>query len=251
MKQLTLTLVGINKKMKELTINIPDKIRVSFKWQRNIYFAIGLLLISGGINILSSNWFFVFIGILSENFLNKSIGGWDIIIGIFLILLGILIVYFGIISARILKHDSKKVDELRELIDYDKIRNILSQIKNYHYYLSDQSSYLYLIQHFLEKPENMFLSKTINEKAQNLKKRLDEYSSFRTTNFFVYPSNQTRQNPSYGLQPRMDINKELQVFNQTTEDKLNEIRTELIHKTEIVEQALTDLILKIKQKLGK
>ena len=98
--------------------------------------------------------------------------------------------------------------------------------------------------------ENTFLTASIAEKGKALHDKLNSYLVFRATNYFVYPSNQTQPNPTYGLQHGLDINKELQNYDQKKADRLEAIRNELIQKIEEVETALTDSILTAKNKLG-
>lgn len=236
--------------MKTITVEILEKVKLSFKWQRNIYFTAGLLLLSGGINILSNNWFFVILGFLSEELLNKPLGALDIILGVILIIVGLYIVRLGIIAIKIQRHDLTKASEFKELAMYEHTRNILNQISNYQFYFSEEDSHLYNIQHFFEKTENLFISRAINKEGKELRDKLNDFLAFRALNFFVYPSNQTQPNPSYHLRPGMEYRKELPNFNQATEDRLELLRIELSGKSQEVDNSLNKLILVFKNKLG-
>ena len=237
--------------MRKLSLNLLDKIKISFSWQKNILFTIGTLLITSGANALTGNWIIIALGIVSEEFFNKPLDNYDIIIGVFLLIIGFYFIYLGFKMLRDMNHDKEKWEEFITLADFQQTRSILQQIKTHFYYQSSQKTHLYNIEYFLNQPENTFLSKSIAKKSQILRDKLISYFDCISSNFFVYPKIQTQSNLNYGLQPGLDINKELQNYDQQKADRLEKIRIELIQKTETVESSLADIILIAKRKIGK
>ena len=237
--------------MYEIAFNALNKFNLSFKYQRNIFFSIGTILVTAGTLSLNADWKIIALGIFSEEVLNKPLDNYDIIIGAVLILLGFYSIYIGWVSLKITNHDQPKYDELRKVVDFDKTRMILSQIRTNKMYSSNQSTHLHNVQNFLEKPENHFLTRSIKSSANKLSKLLDEYYLFLASNFFVYPKNQVNSNPTYSLQPGLDINKDLQNYDSKRAEKLEALSKELVKKTEQVEITFEELIIKAKSKLGK
>ena len=111
--------------MRELSLNLLDKIKISFRWQKNILFTIGTILITAGANSLTGNLIIVALGIVSEQFFNKPLDSYDILVGIVLLLISFYCIYLGLTAVKVINHDRSKWEEFRTLADFPQTRNIL------------------------------------------------------------------------------------------------------------------------------
>jgi hypothetical protein len=236
--------------MKEIFLYILDKLKLSYKLRTIFILTFGILLITLVLNAIAGNWIIVLLGIVTKEFLNKPITDYEFIIINLFTIIGFYCIYHAINALNIIKHDRLKFEEFKSIVDINKTKNILHQIKTDFCFNSEQNRQLYNIQCFLEQPENSFSINIISVNAKELRNQLNEYLTFRVNNFFLYPSNQTMLIPSFFLQPSLDNNKELLLYDQNKSERLENIRKELVQKTENIESTLTLFISISKSKIS-
>lgn len=235
--------------MNEVSLKILNIGSITYKRQKNILYTVGIILITAGANTLSGNLIITTLKIVNEYFSKKPVADYDIIIGLLLLLIGFYCIYLGFYNSKILNHDKHKYNDFLAKMDVHHIKTILFQIKSDFYYKSDQDSDLYFFQDFLSQTENSFLDRNLNTKIVELYSKLKDFTIFRHINFEIYPKNQTHPNPTYWLKPELDKNKKLYLNDPQKSNLFEEIKSDIIDKSNSIETTITEIIITAK-KLG-
>lgn len=218
-----------------MEINVKFKsFEANYKKARPISLTIGILLIFGGISLLSQSFFEYIFGVI----INKDNSDKSPCYAWLLIFLGISISFFGAylntIRKRRIQSDVRLYKEIKSFVDETFLMNILKYLKNENAIYKENNLELFEYYSKMNNSKYFFQTTSIQNKYRDYKNDLQKLNSFISINFTELSFN-TGGNIRLHLKPNWNIDFSDSVSNSdyVKYDELDIEKNNLLEKVEL------------------
>lgn len=223
---------------------------VSFK--RNIFVALGLLLVGGGLATLTGPWWqSILIALLDKvGIVVDDNYQWQLAVAQILPGVGLLAYKHFVIDHRQAKIKADKSTFLAANVQIEKIRYYLSNLVDDHSYTSSLRSEFREMSTRFVKPEFRFQCSSTATAYQAFATSAEQLEEFVGINFFAFQNmNSADGDYRYCLAPHLNIDREMIFYDEAKVAEYNKLKTQLHTRTDDVQKLFTEWIENLK-KLG-